>query len=625
MPSLLPWLSGLLVVSSIAANGYGATGAQPRDLHFGEALYHAYQGDHFDAITRLDYELGQYYGVDESDLDSLNFHINDAEFSIGDFELSYRMHKRAGRAITAVIEGNVEPSVRNEALYRLARIQFQKGRPEEALDALERISGEIPEQIGADVAFLRAQASMASGRPTDAVAILKGLLDVKHLEGFARYNLGIALLQAGRLDEGHSHLDRAGQITGDDRTIRAIRDKSNLTLGSRMLADRDYESAGRYLNRVRLEGPSSNRALLSLGWAEAELGRYDRALVPWALLAQRNATDKAVQEALLALPYAYRKLNVYGKAALVYGTAMEAFTQELAKLDASIHSIREGRFLDVLTREELKQDSNWVIKLRELPQTPETWYLTELIASHDFQESLKNYLDLEELRKRLSLWADHLDAYADLIACRRAYYEPLLPEIDRRFRALDSRIRLRLQQRDRLQRRLQSMLVAARPDQLATAEEREMLARLTQIEKRNGGDPDAGRRIDLLRGVVHWRVHLEYHERLTQVYAHLRQLEQEIAKMEDVYDAFVRTRQEVTQSYQGYEDSIRLLKARAAEAHERVAALMERQGGLIEAMAVEELDYRRRRLEEYQVQARFAMADSYDRAIRTPDAGQFGK
>ena len=38
---------------------------------------------------------------------------------------------------------------------------------------------------------------------------------------------------------------------------------------------------------------------------------------------------------------------------------------------------------------------------------------------------------------------------------------------------------------------------------------------------------------------------------------------------------------------------------------------------MIEAMAVNELSKRRERLEEFQVKAGFAMADSYDRASKT--------
>ena len=58
-----------------------------RDLYFGEALYHPYQDHHFDALQRLDAEIVQHYRVDEPRRDSLQHHIGQAEFSVGDFEL----------------------------------------------------------------------------------------------------------------------------------------------------------------------------------------------------------------------------------------------------------------------------------------------------------------------------------------------------------------------------------------------------------------------------------------------------------------------------------------------------------------------------------------------------------
>src|SRR5437660_12357627 len=95
-----------------------ATGGDLRDLYFGEALYHAYQGQYFDALQRLVIELAQYHVLDESKLDTLHYHINDAEFSVGDFELDYRMHQRAGRATKAMLEGAVDHTERPEADYR---------------------------------------------------------------------------------------------------------------------------------------------------------------------------------------------------------------------------------------------------------------------------------------------------------------------------------------------------------------------------------------------------------------------------------------------------------------------------------------------------------------------------
>jgi len=143
------------------------------DLYFGEALFYAHQDDYFEAIARLDAELGQYYGLDERGLDTLHLYIDNAEFSVGDFELYYRMHQRAGRAIKAVIEGNVDPAVRNEAIYRLSRILMQKNQPVNALHAIDRIKGDVPKRIRDDVQYQRALIYMVNRRPTDAIRYSK--------------------------------------------------------------------------------------------------------------------------------------------------------------------------------------------------------------------------------------------------------------------------------------------------------------------------------------------------------------------------------------------------------------------------------------------------------------------
>src|SRR6266481_3510784 len=215
-----------------------ATSGDVRDLYFGEALYHAYQGQYFDALQRLDTELAQYHVLDEPQLDTLHYHINDAEFSVGDFELDARMH-------------------------------FQKGQLDDALQALARIKATVPEEIKGDLELLRANVYMATGQPGEAVKVLAQLKSNERLAGFVAYNLGIALLQDGRPQEAIEQLDKAGQLPAGDPPALAIRDKSNLVLGTMLFESGNFERAKQALDRVHLEGPFSNQALLRAGWAEA--------------------------------------------------------------------------------------------------------------------------------------------------------------------------------------------------------------------------------------------------------------------------------------------------------------------------------------------------------------------
>jgi len=610
---------GLLLFASLATSP--TRSEELKDLYFGEALYYAYQGYYFEALERLDSEVKQHDEVDEPQLDSLYYHMNAAEFSLGDFELRYRMHQRAGRAVKAVLEGAVDEVVRNDAAFRLARIHFQKGQMDDALRALDRIDGRIPESIRDDIEFLRANIYLAQERPADSIETLKRLQNSKSFGGFAAYNLGIAYLQDGQRQAALTQLDRAGQITTSDPAELAIRDKSNLVLGTILLEDGDYDAAMTYLNRVRLDGPFSNQALLSAGWASLSEEKFERAVVPWSILAQREVTDAATQEAMLALPYAYGKLDVHGRAAIFYGRALDAFGVEVDKLNQSIESIREGRFLEALIREEIHQDKDWVIRLRALPETPETFYLMELLATHDFQTGLQNYLDLADLRRKLLTWQESFDSFDDMVDIRHEHYEPLLPEIDSKFRELDSRMRLRMEQHKMLVRRRDDLLTTPRPEFLATREEQMVLARIERVEKQLQGaatpfEAALLQRTQRLKGLLNWTLHTEYHERLTEFDRNLRTLDDAMAVVQAQYEEFVRARQAATHSYEGYETPISRLRTRVATAIQKVDLLMARQGRQLELVAINELMARRGRLENYRDKARFALADSYDRATQ---------
>src|SRR6476659_5765353 len=235
------WLIGFGLALVLATRP--AMGGDLKDLYFGEALYHALQGRFFDALQRLDTELAMHHGLDQPELDTLHYHINDAKFSVGDFELNYRMHHRAGRAIKAVLEGAVDESVRNEAAFRLARIHFQKDQLDDAQNALGRIHGVVPAQIRDDVEFLRANLDMATAKPGDAVKVLQQVHSDQSLAGFVAYNLGIALFEDGRIKEAIEQLDKAGRLPAADDAGLAIRDKTNVVLGTMLFESGDFERA----------------------------------------------------------------------------------------------------------------------------------------------------------------------------------------------------------------------------------------------------------------------------------------------------------------------------------------------------------------------------------------------
>src|SRR5678816_2915902 len=98
-----------------------------------------------------------------------------------------------------------------------------------------------------------------------------------------------------------------------------------------------------------------------------------------------------------------------------------------------------------------------------------------------------------------------------MIRLRKQNYDPLLPGIDAQFRELDAQIRLRMEQRNHLQQRLQQLLIEPRPDLLATADERVVLEKIREIERQihDSAQPDAPQlqqRLKRLKGVLVWEL-----------------------------------------------------------------------------------------------------------------------
>jgi hypothetical protein len=163
------------------------------------------------------------------------------------------------------------------------------------------------------------------------------------------------------------------------------------------------------------------------------------------------------------------------------------------------------------------------------------------------------------------------------------------------------------------------LLVGPRPEFLATAEERLAATRLAEHAASLEGDssPSAGHlrwQIARLQGVLTYTLRTEYDARLNAFAAHLRDLGEAIEVLEAEHVEFVRTRQAAVHSFEGYDTPIGRLRTRVTEALGKVNLLMARQGRVLELVAIDELVARRERLEAYRDQARFALADSYDRA-----------
>jgi hypothetical protein len=580
-----------------------------QDLHYGDVLFYFYQDDDFEAITRLNaYEQ---WGL-------MPHHSADSQLLLGGLYLSLGLHNEAGKRFQELLTPQTPAGVRNKAWFYLAKVWYARGYLDRAEQAIDQVAGRLPRQIEAEKQHLHANILMRLGKFDEAVALLRNWHGPVDWMAYAQFNLGVALVREGKLAEADPFLAQVGQLETQRPELLALKDRANLALGFAHLQANQPEAALEALQRVRLNGPYSNKALLGTGWAEAALGRYRDALTPWMELRNRDLLDAAVQESYLAVPYAFGKLDAAAQSAEYYEQAVASFDSENVQLDDAIARIKSGNMLDTLLAQDQDTHYGWFWQLQNLPNAPESRYLYTILAGHDFQEGLKNYRDLAYLGTTLTRWADSMDAFNNMIDTREKAYAERLPRADAMLAggALEQHQRAR----DELEGRLNAIESEGDVAALGSPEEREQWARIERLEAALANAPDDEEnanlrdRLRLVKGVLYFRLNESFKARVWRERRTIKDLDLALREAQSRWIRVDKARKSVPTNTGEFAARIASLQQRIDALQIRLAAAAKKQNEYLAALAVKELEGQKDRLATYQIQARFALASMYDRA-----------
>ncbi|HEY6512705.1 MAG TPA: hypothetical protein VI032_12030 [Burkholderiaceae bacterium] len=614
--------SAALACVVVAMAVHAAEAPKPQvivDPHYGDTLFQFFQDRYFTAITGL---------MASQHFNRVAQHADEAEVLRGGMLLSYGMHKEAGDIFAQLIEKGAAPPVRDRAWYYLAKIRYQRGFLDQADDAMARIENNLPPEMQEERVLLQAQLLMAREDYAGAAKVLETLTKSSTAGLYARYNLGVALVRSGDAAGGIVMLDELGKSPAPTEELKALRDKANVALGFAALTDDKPEAARAFLERVRLSSMLANKALLGFGWASAALKQPKQALVPWTeLTGSRDASDAAVLEARIAVAFAYAELGAYGQSLDRYQQAIGAFDRENVALDESIGAIRAGKLLDGLLAKNPGDEMGWFWNIQELPDLPHAGHLTQVLARHEFQEAFKNWRDLRFLTKNLQGWADALGVYKDMLANRRQAYAERLPKVREQAMQGQQGIEAMTKRRDELTAEVDKAQAEGDHTALVDAARRAQLDRVVDMRailERSGNDPEvaaAAERVRRVAGALTWQLAQEHPDRLWNARKSLRTIntELELARARD--EALAQAQRDEPLRQEQFAARIAELEASVRGMIPRVAALTLEQQGQVQELAVAELTRQKERLVEYTTQARFAVAQLYDRAAlaRNPD------
>jgi hypothetical protein len=596
-----------LAGSGSALAGKKKTGTKIRDLYYGEVLFQFFQDKDFEALTQL---------LVSRQAGRVTNHAAEAELLLGGLYLAYGQHDQAGEIFDRLLDESTDPLVRDRAWMYIGKARYERGQFAAADDAFARVGDALPRPLDSEYRMLRAQSLMAQDRFDEAAALLDNWKGAKHLRAYANYNLGVALVRMQQIDAGAKRLDEVGRTKGDEPELVSLRDKANLALGYAYLQAEQPTLARPVLERVRINGPFSNKALLGVGWADAMLEDYRSALNPWLELRDRDLLDSAVQESLLAVPYAFSRLDASGSAAEYYVNAMGSFDAELVKLDAAIARARSGELLPALLGGDNDEIGRWHWNLEELPDSDDARYLYHLIANHQFQDGLRSYRDLVALRRHLLEWHTKLETFEDMIETRRLAYAQRLPEVEARFAEVD--VTELTARRDAVAARIER--IERERDIVGLADEREatLWSDVTALETNAAFDKPKGaearNKHRILKGTLMWQLDADYRYRLWLQKRGLAELDEQLTRARDYEARVLAARDQTPGELDEFANRIAMVSPRLEAMRAQISAVLDQQQDYLSVVAASELEAQKSRLASYRVQARFALATIYDQA-----------
>ncbi|MGD8595005.1 MAG: tetratricopeptide repeat protein [Gammaproteobacteria bacterium] len=581
-----------------------------KDPFFGDALYDYYSGNTFDAIIKL---------IVARDLGRVPNHQEDVDIWLGSLYLSYGMHYQAEAVFKRLIEEGASPQLRDRAWLQLAKVRYQKGLYEDAIRAIEEIQDDIPKELMGATQLQMANVLMARGEYQQAADMLLKFPRNDQFAQYVNYNLGVALFRSDRQIEGTEYLDAVGLSRSDDEELKALRDKANIALGYVLLANDDFPRAKAYFQRVRVSGPFSNKALLGLGWSDAFQQDYRRALAPWLELSTRTLSDPAVYESLLAVPYAYERLQAYQQSMQAYETAINSFSDDLNRLNLAIETVKKGKLWEQLLSNISTQERKITWGLEDLPPEIEARFVYTLVSGHSFQQSIDSLRHLIYLKNSLNKQAGNMDTFQYILDLRKETYEERLPKLapeqgDHRMALLKDERNFYMEEYRRIER--EGDLKA-----LATGKEQKQIERLEKIQdilRRHRHDMDSKlyretlEKYRLYSGLLEWEIGTTIAPRLWRIKKAIRELDKALELATRQQQVLHRAKLSAPRSFEGYGQKIAGYSKKIQSLQRRVQETIDEQKQLMEQQVLSELQVLQQRLTSYLDQAKFAKAHLLD-------------
>jgi tetratricopeptide (TPR) repeat protein len=386
-------------------------GHEVKDLKYGAILFEFYQQKYFE--TLVEYEYAQERG-------GIQQHGDYPELLKGGVSLSYGLDEQAQNIFSKLIAENTDETVQNRAWYFLAKMLYLRGDIERAAVTLSNVHGTIPREIDQEYLYLAALINIKLGHFDEAGKFSRKFNRKSPYAPFLYFNLGVALGKQKDYDQAIKALKKSASYADGSRELERVADRSQMAIAYLYAENHDATEANASINRVSSSGIFSNRALLGAGWSFVNSGSYREALAPLGVLEQRSMAIPEVQEAVLLVPHVYEKMNLPGRAAEGFISAVDRYDATLDQLETAKQALKGADVLELFVSnlDDVLGESDWFGTAPSVSINPLSPFLLDLMSDHSFQSVLKDLRDLYAIRNNLNSWKNRQNDFGVILGSR---------------------------------------------------------------------------------------------------------------------------------------------------------------------------------------------------------------
>lgn len=603
--------AGLILAGTLAALLHGPVAVgdelpqRASDPAYGVALYEYYQGNAFEALTRLNVASAE-GGIDG--------HGDHPALVEGGLMLSYGMTHEAGALFRELLDENaaVAPGTRNQAWFYLGKVFYLEQDSTAARDALERVDDELLQDESNELyhewLYLRGQLALSGTAGTSGETVdelIDALPESSPWRAYLHYNQAVGMLSEGQTEEAMDALASLDSLLGElpefepllANEMSALRERVKLSIGRLHLSRGDFAGAMASLEQIALDGVFSDQALFDYAVAASREGRAGLALQALNTLQQRPLFTPWLQQVPYARGFLFEQMDRQQQALQAYREAASHYQSLSTRLSDEREQLTEARLIEALrfvregdspgqpgsmdaemVRPEPGETTVLTDAYGRVKVRPGDYSLAGLLATESFQLSLRDLHELYRLRDSLGQWQTQLESFDIMLETRAQQREQRIRETRDALDALnaDQWLARQAEYRSAIEDAL------AREDLrfFMTQEQHELADRLAQVEKTLSQLPeDESTRkqretFQRMNAYFNWRIADDYAVNRWAAEKQLRELDR---AMEVFVDQRALIEQEMASGGEN--------QALAARVEARQAALQRLQGELDKALS----------------------------------------